>query len=140
MNSNSDNTKVGKTFQEMVCRKLERHFDTCFDLEVPMMIGTPGKAHRFDCVSMDRDIVVECKAYTWTDTGNVPSAKLMGLNEALFYMSYLPDEVSKILCIKKSTHPRRDETLAEYYKRTYGHLFRNVQLYEVDDDGNIRVI
>mgnify|MGYP003300568864 CR=1 FL=1 len=140
MNTNSENPKVGKAFQEMVCKRMEEYFGTCFVLEVPVPIGSPAKQHRFDCVSEDGKIVVECKAYTWTDTGNVPSAKLMGMNEALFYMSYLPEDVIKILCIKKATHSKRAETLAEYYKRIYGHLFRDVNIFEADESGNLKVI
>ena len=140
MNTNSENPKVGKAFQEIVCRKMEEYFGTYFDLEVPMPIGKPAKDHRFDCVSEDRSIVVECKAYTWTDSGNVPSAKLMGMNEALFYMSYLPENVTKILCIKKATHPKRTETLAEYYYRIDGHLFRDVKIFEADEFGNLKAI
>jgi hypothetical protein len=140
MNTNNENPKVGKAFQEMVCRGLEDYFCTYFDMEVPLPIGKPAKDHRFDCVSEDRKIVVECKAYTWTDSGNVPSAKLMGMNEALFYMSYLPDDATKILCIKKATHPKRTETLAEYYNRVDGHLFRDVKIFGVDDLGRLNVI
>lgn len=64
----------------------------------------------------------------------------MGLNEALFYMSNLPEDITKILCIQKATHPKRTETLAEYYYRINGHLLRDVKLFEVDDEGNIEVI
>ena len=39
MNTNSENPKVGKTFQEI-------------------------KNHKFDCVSDDKKIVVGCKCYT----------------------------------------------------------------------------
>lgn len=140
MNTNSENPKVGKAFQEMVCRQMERYFDTYFDLEVPVLIGKPAKDHKFDCVSEDGKIVVECKAYAWTDSGNVPSAKLMGMNEVLFYMSFLPEDVTKILCIKKSTHPKKTETLAEYYYRIDGHLLRDVKIFEADEFGNLRVI
>lgn len=140
MNTNSENPKVGRAFQEMVCRSLEEHFGVKFNQEVPMLIGKPAKDHRFDCVSEDKKIVVECKAYTWTDSGNVPSAKLMGMNEALFYMSYLPEGVTKILCIKKANHPKRTETLAEYYNRVDGHLLREVKIFETDEFGNLKAI
>lgn len=140
MNTNSENPKVGKAFQELVLKSMEKKFDTAFDMEVAIPIGKPSKNHRFDCVSEDGNIIVECKCYTWTNTGNVPSAKLMGLNEALFYMSYLPDEKSKILCIKKSVYPKKTETLAEHYCRIYKHLLRDVKVYEVDDVGSIRII
>ena len=115
MNSNSDNSRVGQEFQERVCMIMQQYWGKDFGLEVPISIGAPPKEHRFDCASKDKSIVVECKCYTWTDSGNIPSAKLMGLNEAIFYMSYLPADVKKILCIKKATHAKKEETLAEYY-------------------------
>lgn len=140
MNTNSENPKMGKAFQEMVCKSVEEYFQKDFDLEVAIPIGHPSKNHRFDCVSDDKKIVVECKCYTWTDTGNVPRAKMMGMNEALFYMSYLPEDTIKVLCIKKATHPKKQETLAEYYVRIDGHLLRDVKVFEVDDWDRIEVI
>lgn len=140
MNTNSENPKVGKAFQELVCSRLEQHFAVPFRMEVALPIGYPQKLHKFDCVSEDGEIVVECKCYTWTETGNVPSAKMMGMNEAIFYMSYLPKDMIKILCIKKATHMRKTETLADYYCRIDGHLLRDVKVFEVDDLGNIRIV
>lgn len=61
----------------------------------------------------------------------------MGMNEAIFYISYLPANVKKILCIKKAVHPKKEETLAEYYCRIDGHLLREVDVYEVDDLGQL---
>ena len=140
MNSNRDNPKVGRTFQEMVCNILEKYFSIPFELEKALPIGTPSKLHRFDCVSEDGKIVAECKCYTWTDTGNIPSAKLMGMNEAVFYMSYLPKDAIKILCIKRATHGKRMETLADYYCRIDGHLLQDVKIFEIDEFENIRVV
>lgn len=45
--------------------------------------------------------MAECKCHTWTDSGNVHSAKLMGLDEALFYFSFLSDQTTKLLCMKR---------------------------------------
>ena len=140
MNSNSENPKVGKAFQKLVWKSISEYFEIPFELEVSLPIGSPAKLHRFDCVSADKRIVVKSKCYTWTDTGNVPSAKMRGLNEAVFYMSYLPDDVTKILCLKKASHPKKLETLAEYYCRIYGHLLSHVKVFEVNDFGEIRVI
>ena len=140
MKSNSDNPRIGNDFQKMVLERLELFFDRRFQMETPIPIGDPPKDHRFDCVSEDRKIVAECKCYTWTDTGNIPSAKLMGLNEALFYMSYLPEETIKILCVKRAEYPTKKETLAEYYCRIDAHLLRDVKVFEIDDYGNIRII
>jgi len=140
VNTNRENPKVGKAFQELVCCNLEKYFDIPFRLEVAIPIGSPPKLHKFDCVSEDGKIVAECKCYTWTDTGNVPSAKMMGMNEAVFYMSYLPDDVVKILCIKKAIHTKKVETLAEYYCRIDGHLLNNIKVFEIDDFGEIRAV
>ncbi len=53
MNTNSENPKVGKTFQEMVCKSVSEYFQVDFDLEVAIPIGHPSKNHKFDCVSDD---------------------------------------------------------------------------------------
>ena len=140
MNTNSENPKVGKAFQELVLKSMVEKFGIQFIMEKPIAIGTPPKDHKFDCVSVDNKIVVECKCYTWTTTGNVPSAKLMGLDEAVFYMSYLPEDTIKIICIRKSTYPGKAETLAQYYVRVKGHLLRDVRIFEVDENGIVEVI
>lgn len=59
-------------------------------------------------------------------SGNVPSAKLMGLDEAVFYFGFLPPKTRKILCMKKAIFPGKDETLADYYVRVHGHLLQDL--------------
>ena len=58
---------------------LKEKYNTYFEQEAAIPIGRPPKEHKFDLANADRSIVAECKCYTWTDSGNVPSAKLMGL-------------------------------------------------------------
>ena len=140
MNTNEENPKIGKEFQKLACKRIADYFGISFGMEKPLLIGKPPKSHKFDCVSTDGKIVVECKCYTWTDAGNVPSAKLMGLNEAVFYMSYLPDDVTRVLCIKRATHVKKAETLAEYYCRIDGHLLNDIKILEIDEFGDIRVV
>ena len=139
-NSNSDNPHVGRGFQAMAQRILSEICHTEFEPEASIPIGDPPKGHKFDLVSRDKSIVVECKCYTWTDSGNVPSAKLMGLDEAVFYFSFLPAETKKILCMKKAVFPGRAETLAEYYVRIHGHLLKDVSVWEISDDGTVKKI
>ena len=139
-NANSENPHVGRRFQGFVQSILEKKFNTPFDQEAVVPIGKPPKAHKFDLANKDRSIVAECKCYTWTDSGNVPSAKLMGLDEAAFYFSFLPPETRKILCMKKATYHGKAETLAEYYVRVHGHLLGDVNVYEITDDGTINII
>ncbi len=137
MNLNSENPKVGRDFQEFVQKCLEQAFGRSFLQEYPFYIGMPARPHRFDCVSVDQTIVVECKCYTWTVSGNIPSAKMATLDEVLFYMSFLPAEVTKIIAINKANTTEKSETFAEYFFRTKKHLLRDVQIYEIDSDGGI---
>lgn len=140
MHTNSENPNVGKRFQELACKSLTEYFRTEFDLEVSVPVGNPAKGHKFDCVSTDGKIVVECKCYVWTEGGNPPSAKIRSLNEAVLFMSFLSKEATKIICMAKDSHPRRGETLAEYFVRLYGHLLRDVKVFEVDEQGRINVV
>ena len=139
-NTNSENPQVGRRFQEFAQSVLEKKFCTSFEQEAVVAIGRPPKAHKFDLANGDRSIVAECKCYTWTDSGNVPSAKLMGLDEAVFYFGFLPPETRKILLMKRATFRGKEETLAEYYVRVHGHLLGDVFVYEITDDGTMREI
>jgi hypothetical protein len=139
-NKNCDNPHIGRIFQIAVKNILCKRYNTDFDLEVSIEIGNPPKPHKFDLATEDESIVVECKCYTWTDTGNVPSAKLMGLDEAVFYFGFLPRKTTKIICMKRSVFPGKEETLAEYYVRVHGHLLNDVKIFEFSDDGNIKEI
>lgn len=49
-------------------------------------------------------------------------------------MSYLPQNIEKIIVLKKAYHPKKTETLTEYYYRTYLHLLEWVTLMEVDTE------
>ena len=134
MNTNSDNPRVGREFQEFARNILSKHFNTVFNTEISIPIGDPPKPHKFDCVSLDGNIIGECKCYTWTETGNIPSAKMGFINEAVFYMSYLPATKKKIVIMKKAIHVKRNETLAEYYCRINGHLLNGITVLELDTD------
>lgn len=68
-----------------------------FEMEKKLAIGNPPKGHKFDIVSEDAHIAIECKRYTWTEGGNVPSAKMGTMNEAVFYLSFLPDTYDKYI-------------------------------------------
>ena len=132
MNSNSENPRVGKEFQLAVKRWFENNLQMEFEIERKIAIGSPAKLHSFDISEHDEKIVIECKCYTWTETGNIPSAKMGFLNEAAFYLSFLDSGVDKTIVMAKSTHPKREETLAEYYFRTNRHLLGNIKILEYD--------
>ena len=130
--SNSDNPKNGAMFQKQVMEWFQKQFGSGFELEKKIPIGQPPKDHKFDIVNSDQRIVIECKRYTWTETGNVPSAKMGFTNEAAFYLSFLPDSYEKYIVMLRSYHSKRSESLAEYYYRTNRHLLGRVKVAEFD--------
>lgn len=135
------NTGKGRDFQRRAAQALERYFKVPFLVEQVFAIGNPPKEHKFDLVSEDRRYVGEAKNYSWTESGNMPSAKMGFVNEAVFYLSFLPEATSKFVIMRKDAHPSRGETLAEYYHRTYRHLLGHVMILELDvNSGDVRRI
>ena len=126
MNSNSDNPKVGKDFQRKVLSIAQKTLNMPFD--------------KFDVVSADGDIIIECKCYTWTNGGNVPSAKMSTLNEAVLYLRSVNYNARKILAMKKDVRLRTGESLAEYYCRIYGHLLEDIEVWEVAEEGIVNIV
>lgn len=132
MNTNSENPKVGKDFELVVKKLFEKEYNQPFELYKKIEIGNPPKEHCFDISNHNASIVAECKCYTWTETGHVPSAKMACLNEAVFYLSFLPQKTIKYVVMPKAKHSKRTETLAEYYYRRYHHLLNDIQILEYD--------
>ena len=130
--SNSDNPRKGAEFQQWVMEWFSNRFNKKFEPEVKIPIGSdlldPSdyKPHKFDIVSDDQSIIIECKRYTWTETNNVPSAKMGFTNEAAFYLSLAKRSHKKYIAMIKSYNPKRKETLAEYYYRTNKHLLGDI--------------
>ncbi len=139
--NNSLNTGKGRSFHEQAAKILSHHFGVEFRLDFPIPIGNLPKEHRFDLVSTDAQYVGECKNYSWTESGNVPSAKMGFINEAIFYLSFLSSDIMRFVVVRKDTHSKRRESLADYYYRTYRHLLNGVFIIEIDlDSSTIREI
>lgn len=131
---NSQNSKKGKDFQEFVREVLVEKFGVDFVSETAFAIGNPAKDHKFSLVSIDSKIIAVTKNYSWTETGNVPSGKMASLNETVFYLQHAPSDTKKLIVLKWDKHPKRKESLAEYYFRTYKHLLDDVKILEVDSN------
>ena len=139
--SNSENPKNGAVFQQQVMIWFQKHFEKSFELEKKIPIGNPPKEHKFDIVDVEDTIAIECKRYTWTETGNVPSAKMGFTNEAAFYLSLLPNNYEKYIVMLKSQHSKRRESLAEHYYRMNKHLLGNIIVAEYDPNADeLRII
>jgi hypothetical protein len=131
--ANSLNTGKGREFQRVAADFLGKHFSVEFRLDEAMPIGNPPKLHRFDLVSVDSRYIGECKNYSWTETGNMPSAKMAFMNEALLYLSLAPAETYRFIVMRLDRHLRRTESLSAYYYRTYLHLLNGVYIIELDE-------
>lgn len=128
------NTERGKAFQ-LLCRDaLKRALSRDFDLEVPIQIGS-GKPHTFDLATRERDFIAECKAFAFTATGNNPSAKITTLREATVYLRSIPGEVQRVLIVKRDPHPKRGETLGQYFVRLNPNFLDKITVLEMPEAG-----
>jgi hypothetical protein len=131
------NAQVGSVFEEkartyfqMQGIELRRKF------EAPVGVGDSKKIHRFDLGSETPPVLVECKSHTWTQGGNMPSAKMTVWNEAMYYFFLAPRHFRKIMFVMK--HHRRDESLAAYYLRIHGHLVPDdIEFWEYDIERDV---
>ncbi|MBF8267893.1 MAG: hypothetical protein HW388_1401 [Dehalococcoidia bacterium] len=129
---NSRNTAKGREFQRRAAQVLGLHFSVNFQVDYPIPIGNPAKEHKFDIVSEDRRYIGESKNYSWTEGGNVPSAKMGFINEAVFYLQHLPSDRRRFIVMRKDIRQTNNESLAAYYFRTYKHLLNGVSIVEID--------
>lgn len=129
------NTQAGREFEE-AARFFFESTGTPLGPAFPVPVGGRiKKRHNFDLGSENPPILVECKSYTWTETGNPPSAKIRGMNEVMLLFSVSPSHYRKILFVLKHLHQRTKRSLATHYIRTQGHLIpEGVEIWEFDLD------
>lgn len=129
---NSDNTGKGRDFQKLAAKILADNFKVAFQIEYQIPIGNPPKMHKFDLVSDDLRYVGECKNYSWTEGGNVPSAKMGFINQAVLYLLQLPSNQKRFVVMRRDIDEKHAESLADYYYRTNHHLLNGVFIIEID--------
>ncbi|NJO31948.1 MAG: hypothetical protein HC869_01230 [Rhodospirillales bacterium] len=128
----TSNTQAGNDF-EIAARMFfdKQGISLTKGFSVPVGVADIKKMHRFDFGSDDPPVLVECKSHTWTQGGNMPSAKMTVWNEAMYYFHVAPAAYRKIFFVLK--HSRREQSLATYYLKTHGHLVpAGVELWEFD--------
>ncbi|AYO31671.1 hypothetical protein D2962_14655 [Biomaibacter acetigenes] len=118
-------------FENRVGLYLNRIFSDSFR-EKPLIVGI-NKVHKFDLVSSDNSIVVECKSYTWTKDDNFPSAKISTAIEAIFYLSRIIAD-RKIIVFQDDFN-KKGESLVETFIKRYEGLLDDVEVwaYQVGD-------
>ena len=128
------NTHVGKDFEE----KIQSYFqnqgvELTPNVSVSIGINKKRKQHKFDLGNISKGIIVECKSHTWTESGNVPSAKMTTWDQAMYYFHACPPGYMKIFIALKDYSFKRKETLCDYYLRTKDHLIpEDVEIWEFD--------
>jgi hypothetical protein len=131
------NAHIGRDFEEAAYVYFTgQGYQIIKDVALPIGLERK-KNHRFDLGSpsnAEDKIIIECKSHRWTSGDNVPSAKLTVWNEAMYYFYLAPVDYRKILFILRDYSNKRNETLGEYYIRTYGHLIpSDVEMMEYDE-------
>ena len=130
------NARVGRDF-ELAAQRFFRSKGLSLEREIKIPVGIDSikKDHSFDLGSLSLKVIVECKSHKWTTGGNVPSAKLTVWNEAMYIFFAAPRDYRKIMFVLRDYSTKRNETLAEYYLRTYRHLItKGVELWEYDEE------
>jgi len=133
---NSQNPARGAEVERQAQDILSEHFCVMLQRGCAIPIGDPAKEQRFDLASNDGKYVGECKSITWTRAGNITSAKMAFMNQAVFYLTFVPGAKYRFVVMRRDTYPRRQETLAEYYYRTYQHLLGEMFIIEIDIETN----
>ena len=130
------NAHVGRDFENIALSFFKQiGLDLSLNIPLPVGLHENKKMHSFDLGSTVSKIIVECKSHTWTKGGNVPSAKLTCWNEAMYYFLAAPESYRKIFFVLKDFSAKKNETLAEYYLRTYSHLVpKDVEFWEYNSE------
>lgn len=130
------NAHVGRDFEASALTHFQRSEGIALQLNFPVLVGAGAtkKPHRFDIGSDDPPILIECKSHHWTESGKIPSAKIIACNQAMYFFHLAPAWYRKVLFMLRSEHPLRTETLAQYYARTCEHLIPpTVSIIEYDE-------
>jgi len=127
------NAAVGAAFERRV-RNYFRSTGIVLTPNVSVPLGLSSlKDHAYDLGCLEQRILVECKSHTWTESYKVPSAKMTTWDQVMFYFHATPGDYRMILCVLRDYCKRRQQTLADYYIRTHGHLIpQDVEIWELD--------
>jgi hypothetical protein len=130
----TSNTQVGRDF-EAKAQAFFAQQGLALQRDVTIDIGINGKKpHAFDLGDPKKRVVVECKSHTWTEGGNVPSAKMTAWNQAMYFFYAAPADYRKVFFVLRDFSKKRNETLADYFIRTNPHLIpTDVEIWEYDE-------
>lgn len=114
-----NNYQKGRNFE----LKAKAYFENLYGVEFnsgKILTGlNGGKIRQFDLVNEDSKILIECKNFIFTETGNLPSAKISDFLKEIYKLHLAPVHYKKIMCIAYEHSERRGLTLKEYIVDKY---------------------
>lgn len=116
-----------KAFQDLAKTFFEKELQVSLYAERELTL--PNKeTHRFDFSSDDNLILIECKSYTWTKTGNEPAAKLnLAKTDAKLLLATSAER--KILAFEDDLRPKDGKSLAELFERRNRKWLEDVEIW-----------
>jgi hypothetical protein len=128
------NTQVGIDFEDQCFAFFQKRFPALkkpFNLSIGHI---EKKSHKFDMGCSVKKVIIECKSHTWTEGGNVPSAKITTWDQAMLYFFLAPRSYRKIFVVKYDLNPNTGKSLCSYYLRTHPHVIPDeVEFWELDE-------
>lgn len=114
-----------REFEEHAKSFFEQEFATPLLAQIPIRLRT-GENHKFDLISKDEQVVIECKSHTWTKSGNYPSAKVTDAQRSieLLHKCNVP---RRIIAFQDHKGPR--ETLVEVFVRRNKELLSGIEVW-----------
>jgi hypothetical protein len=137
-NGVASNTQAGRDFEDRAKAFFSAQgLDLQSNFKLIIGINARPKLHGFDLGDENQKVIVECKSHTWTESWNVPSAKMTTWDQAMYFFYAAPQDYRKILFVLRHYNPDRQQTLAEYYVKTKAHLIPDdVEIWEFDEVNN----
>lgn len=99
------NSAVGKDFKSKVINALVREgyeIESGYSLNIG--VSNIKKEHKFAFGGTDQfgaRFVAECKSHTWTESGNIPSAKIATWVQCMYYFSMVDSDYLKYFVVLK---------------------------------------
>ena len=113
-----------RDFQEVARQFFEKQTNSKIAEEITLNLDTGP--HRFDLVSLDKNIVIECKSYTWTKSGNRPAAKWEAAQRACTLLADVP-AARRMLVFQDDVANRK--SLAQDFARLNPGLTSNIEVW-----------
>lgn len=95
--------------------------------ETKLQVGQ-NQYHKFDLVSPDENILIECKSFTWTAGGNSPQAKFSTANETILFLSRV--EADRKMLVMQDDFSPDGRSLVRTYANRYGGLADDIEIWQ----------